>query len=204
MDKLMKYLLYIPVLLMLLLSCGGAKHRVAAGEEQDIYEVLRFCFNDSIFGETGFLVDKCGDPAPLSKWDGLYLEEVEGIDTLLTKEDIAYLNMQYSQKPSFVMDSAKLALPIKILPEAKLKEFNETMDNTTSYSGYWKLVLGVFGANHYMKLARPLFTADRKTAIVEYGYYYCCGIKFGEGSRYIIKKSPNGKWRVAKTLMRWH
>ncbi|RZM02701.1 MAG: hypothetical protein EOO88_56990, partial [Pedobacter sp.] len=96
-----------------LLSCGSTRPKPSPGEEEAMYEVLNFCLaNDSIIDFAEFLVDKCSPTEPLVNKNGLYLNETEGIDALLTKEDIAGLNRQYKRKPVFMIDSAKLARPV--------------------------------------------------------------------------------------------
>ena len=117
-------------------------------------------------------------------------------DSLFDKEDIKFIHTQIAQDTSFRLNQSLIKDKIVISFDTlfKLKKKGER-----SYE-FWERFDAKYGQKEFYSIGLPLFTVDRKTAIVKYGYH--CGSLCGGGEVAIFKLIA-GKWKKIKIIETW-
>ena len=128
-------------------------------------------------------------PMFMDKSDSL---QISNTDTLFTKRDVDFIFKQARYSQLFKVDQRKLTQKKHVI----LPEICEVFGD--DHSEYWDNVHKQYGALCFVSM--PLFSLDRKTALI--GISYSNSIFNGFGGRYIYRK-VKGKWVLIASLSEW-
>jgi len=99
------------------------------------------------------------------------------------KEQFKTIN-QFSLNPKYILN-------LRIIHSDKLLSYSSDGKN------FWTEFEKKHGKGGFLFVGKPIFTMDKKRAIINYGYY--CGGLCGSGERIILKKN-NNSWVVEKVI----
>ena len=200
----MKYLIFIP-LAFAFLSCKQNQPKVFVQtdtiklvpnpiDDSTIYEFINFVANDK--NEKHFILrgDKVLDK-PFFE-DTNYLIDSLKKDTIFSKDDIAFLEVQMQSVKNFTINP-ELFNGKEIISSDTIKRYStEEARRWTFWEDYRKK----YGEAGFCNISLPLFSKDRQRVIINTSY--SCGGKCGEGGVFIYQKIK-GKWKQIKELSWW-
>lgn len=121
--------------------------------------------------------------------------KVEELDSLFTPDDLPFIQSQFERMEEFQMPNE--AVKGKVLISTKAFLAYRSQNPSGSFQQYLDKV---YDSGEYCIVAKPVFSLDKKTAIVHTGYV--CGGMCGSGSTAIYRK-VNNKWKKVKDISTW-
>ncbi|ASK29583.1 hypothetical protein CEY12_05440 [Chryseobacterium sp. T16E-39] len=116
--------------------------------------------------------------------------DIKIVKDFFNKRDVISMKKQYEESKDFLLNP-KYIMNIRIIHKEKLLSYK----NNKQY--FWTEFNKLHGKVSFMFVSKPLFSIDKKRAIISYGHY--CGGLCGEGERVIVK-NDNGNWKIEEKL----
>lgn len=154
--------------------------------EEEIYEVINFIIKNGNKSPKNF---KIITEDPNVKNDSKYFDE-KLLKEYFNNKDIKSIKEQYATIDQFTLNP-KYILNIRIIHKEKLLSYS------SNGKYFWTEFEKKHGKEGFLFVGKPLFTADKKRVIINYGYF--CGGLCGSGERVILKRS-NNSWIVEKVM----
>lgn len=155
--------------------------------DEEIYEVINFIIKDG--SQKPFKEIKIITEDPDTKKGSKYYND-ERLKEFFSAKDLKVIKDQYTTINDFVLNP-KYILNLRIIHKEKLLSYSSSGNN------FWTEFNKKHGNVAFMFVGKPLFTSDKKRAIINYGYY--CGGLCGKGERVILKKEKNS-WVIEKVV----
>lgn len=185
------------LLLIVIFSSCQPKEKDELIPDEATYSIINFIakteLNKSNNGDAGYISE--GFTFLLNPGKGEYFRMNE-LDSIFKKEDIVFINKQINERMKFRLKSNLLKTK-KIVPVDSIQNLR---GNDDSSAKFWERFEKKYKTQSYSSIDMPLFTVDKKTAIVSYGYH--CGSLCGRGETAIFQLI-NGKWKKIMLLSIW-
>lgn len=159
--------------------------------DKTIYEFINSCITSdtSYFKRCKTIIGREQLPPFSTKRDSLQIIQA---DSIFTKEDADFIFKQARFSTNFKLSERKLTQVRTVI----LPGFDEAFGKDRHK--FWSNLLKECGG--YCSSSMPLFSVDRKTAIIRLSY--TCGTLCAYGGQYIYKK-VNGKWKCIAIWNEW-
>ncbi|PKW19999.1 hypothetical protein [Flavobacterium lindanitolerans] len=191
----MRKIFYI-LLFPLIINCSKNNNSDTVSEE-DIYSILNFVISTELprFSNTpgkSYITESFTNFSLSSQEE--YLNN--NPDSLFNKKDIEFIHQQMEDAVDFKLNQNFIKSKTVISFDSLLKLRNKG-ERTWKF---WERFSKKYGKHEYFSISKPLFSVDKKTAIVSYGFH--CGSLCGEGLTEIYRL-VNEKWIRIKTIETW-
>ena len=191
---MMRKTLYI-LLFPLIISCTK-KGDTKTITDKEMYSIINFVISTELprFSNTpgkGYITE--------SFTNSLFFRQEEYLntnaDSLFNKKDIEFIHQQ--------MNDTLFKLNPDLIKSKTVVSFDTLMKLRNKGERAWKFwerFSKKYGKHEYFSISKPLFSVDKKTAIVSYGFH--CGSLCGGGSTEIYRLVDE-KWVRIKTIETW-
>ncbi|KPH14588.1 hypothetical protein [Chryseobacterium sp. ERMR1:04] len=116
--------------------------------------------------------------------------DIKILKKFFTKNDVISMKQQYEESENFLLNP-KYIINMRIIHKEKLLSYKKNNQS------FWTEFNKLHGKVSFMFVSKPLFSINKKRAIVSYGHY--CGGLCGGGERVIVK-NENGNWKIEEKL----
>jgi len=116
------------------------------------------------------------------------------LDTLFSKNDLAFIFKQNELAKTFSLDPARLKTKVNIIPSDTILRF---LEDSKDPSDFWNKFRQKYGRHGFVTIGLPLFSLDNRTAIINISIQ--SGRLSGAGWTLILKKIKS-QWTVVHTL----
>jgi len=190
----MRKTLYI-LLLPLIISCTK-KEDSKTVSEKEMYSIINFVISTELprlsnTSDKGYITE--------SFTNSLFFRQEEYLntnaDSLFNKKDIEFIHQQ--------MNDTLFKLNPDLIKSKTVVSFDTLMklrNKGERSSKFWERFSEKYGKHEYFSISKPLFSVDKKTVIVSYGFH--CGSLCGGGSTEIYRLVGK-KWERIKTIETW-
>ena len=179
------------VLTILLFSCNGKTEKKNEKiSEKEIYKFLNTLLitikEENIPVDSNYVSYDKVDVFKIIKNDKSLITE---IDSIFSKNDLNFIKVQFKKNEKFELNQKLIANRV-VIPRDTIIKFSKT--------DFWKSYYLEYGHRGFSKVSMPLFSIDKKTAIISLSFI--CGRTCG-GVEIMIYKKVNGKWIFYKSIM---
>src|SRR5690606_13345081 len=125
-------------------------------------------------------------------------------DSIFSKKDIDYIykkvtDLRLSRDLDLNQDKI-LKQNIRIIPNNQFNKYIEKIMSENKRNSFWDEFEKQFGIHAYYSVSYPIFSLDKKTAIISFGHHR--GSLCGDGFSAIYQKM-NGKWILVEYIINW-
>lgn len=173
----------LPAFIIMSVFCNGQKNSIS---DEEIYEVINFVLKNGTVKYHKDLKIMTEDPSV--KTDDYFNEKV--LKKFFDNKNVEFILDQFSSSKDFL-------LSYKYISNMQIIHIDKMLSLKKMDKGIWSFLAEKYGQEGFVFVGKPLFTLDKKQAIISYGYY--CGGLCGKGSKVILKKVKN-TWVIEKEI----
>lgn len=173
----------LSIIVVLSLGCKAQNNNIS---DQEIYNVINFVLNNGTvkYHKKLNIVTENPNLKPDEYFDNKRLK------SFFSEKDSDYILEQWSSSKKFLLSS-------KYITNMRIIHIDEMLSFKKKDKGIWNFLSEKYGEEGFVFIGKPLFTLDKKQAVIIYGFY--CGGLCGRGSRIILKK-VNNNWIFDKEI----
>lgn len=173
----------LSIILVLSLGCKAQNKNIS---DEEIYDVINFILKKGTVKYHKELKILTEDPN---------IKTDEFFDKKLLKNYFDEKNADYILEQFFAAKDFRLSY--KYIIDRQIIHIDKMLSYKSLKGGIWSFLAEQYKEEGFMFVGKPLFTLDKKSVIITYGYY--CGGLCGRGSRVILKKR-NNNWIIEKEI----
>ncbi|WP_312075846.1 hypothetical protein [Chryseobacterium sp.] len=171
---------------IIVVLCLGCKAQNKNISEQEIYDVINFILKNGTVKYHKELKLLTEDPNITT--DQFFDKKL--LQTYFDEKNADFILEQFFASKDF-------RLSYKYIIDRQIIHIDKMLSYKTVKGGLWSFLADKYKEEGFMFVGKPLFTLDKKSVIITYGYY--CGGLCGKGSRVILKK-VNNNWAIEKEV----
>lgn len=173
----------LSILIILSFNCQGQNKNIL---DEEVYDVINFILKNGTVKYHKNLRIVTEDPN--IRTDRFFNKEL--LNNFFDNENSNYILEQFSSSKDFLLN-------YRYISNMQIIHLDKMLSYKKLKKGLWSFLAERYKEEGFVFVGKPLFTIDKKRAVISYGYY--CGGLCGSGYRVILKKI-NKTWMIEKEI----